>query len=215
MKTLKLMVITAFLFISCDNENQDYVDQSDKSMVKEIEFERLFYKITSYDDTDEQMLIASALTPEEMVGLWKIKIVDFKENNPINENQMSFLNKLEKTLNEELFKDSEYRNNFSFQNLLVEAQTLFGVNEGEYFLSKVENINQRIAKIKSSSLYRVDPSETIESCNCTKSSNCKRITSIGLDGVGWEYGTCSGSTCYRETYLFGLIESSNNKKCVY
>lgn len=217
------MLGISMFFISCENvdsfENSENAFDS-KSVVTSTfnstsNINDLYYQIVELEDTREQMLVASALTAAEMYEMWFVKIDDYKSNNDLNTDQLAFLTNLESILEPNLFiEDSAERENFDFEDLMVEAKNVFGENEGEYFLSKVENINHRIAHFYSGVII-ADPNPTIEACDCNKNSNCTRLTGISIWGLSWEYGTCSTSTCYRETYLFGLIESSNNKRCTY
>lgn len=225
MKNLKItFAVLSMFFLSCDNESiidnetKESISLKEKSITssKKNVPSNLYYEIVDLDDTTEQLLVASSLSPENMYDLWLIKIADFKENNNLNKNQIEFLTNFERELSPKIFNDSPERKKFDISQKMTLAKKLFGENEGWYFLTKVENINHRIEKIKTNNNAKYDTGGgTIEACDCTKNSDCTRITGIGIDGVSWEYGTCSGESCYRETYFFGMFESSDNTRCVY
>lgn len=208
-KTFLTLIILLFIS-SCERTSDNNLNVSD------IKNNSLFEKITKLDNTLEQEIVATSLNPNEIHKLWLAKIDNYLDNNIVTTDQKNFLEKLKRDLKPSLFvANSEYRNSFDFSQREIEAKKVFGENEGYYFLTKVENINQRIEKIKNNETNNreAEPDPVIEACNCVKSSECSRIVGIGLDGISWENGTCNAGTCYRKSFLWW--ESDNNRICVY
>jgi hypothetical protein len=213
-----LIILTCFLY-SCSDDSD--IKNSTNSLNFTIKNNTcsVYDSIASLDDTDDQLLVASALSPNEKMNLWQCKLDHFKNTNTLSTNQLDFINKLElKLSNEEIFiENSKTRADFISTEktaLMNEAQTLFGQNEGWYLLTKVENITHRVAKLP----YTIEPMPgggTIKACGCQKDSDCVRLTGISIWGVSWQYGTCPAGGCYVQTYFFGIWESDNIGRCKY
>lgn len=224
MKKIKFMLITLLaLTFSCESVESNEIDSKEEvvdtnkimSTSSSSNITDLYNQIVGIDDTNEQILVASALTSQQMYEMWLVKINNYRANNSLTTDQMFFLSDLENTLTPNLFvSGSSERTNFDFDGLMAEAQGLFGDNEGWYFLSKVENINHRIATGVTTGVGFQD-SNPIESCDCNKNSNCVRLVGISIDGLSWEYGKCNSGGCYRSEYLWGLYKSSNTGLCTY
>lgn len=170
--------------LSCDrNSSNEPMELSQVQKSSNTTFARtanimsLYDEIVALDDTTEQLIVASALSPEEIYQLWLTKIDDYKENNEVNAEQLTFLTNLENSFSPEVFQEGEIRDAFDFNGKLLEAQDIFGENEGWYLLNRVENINHRVSRILETSEVQGNP---IEACECNKNSNCRRIT-----GVSW------------------------------
>ena len=106
--------------------------------------------------------------------------------------------------------------------LMSKSMQLFGENLGYYLLTKFENTNQTLDKLDINNdkvnISIMGPEQAISACDCTKDSNCRRLTGVSIWGFSWENGRCSEDSCYRETvHVFGytLWESSDNGKCEY
>lgn len=221
-KSMFAFMVIAISLTSCNYDRKDEGLQNVKpnsSMYSmKSEMSSLYYDIIKNEDTNKQLLIASSLDPLQMYNLWMVKIEDYKRNNNLNREQELFLNSLKRELTPQHFvRKSKERMSFDFDEKLRVSQELFGYNEGWYFLSKVENINHRLSMLRDSNSDTNNKiaDDTIEPCGCTSNSDCTRIVGVALWGASWEYGECSDSKCYRETYLWGLFESKDNKRCVY
>lgn len=215
--------------ISCDNQDTEAYQELEIHLVssnddiisnsfKRSDINSLYESIVKIEDTKEQMLVASALTKEEMYGLWLAKIQDYKDNNAMNSNKQLFFQYLMSVLDPELFvENSEIRQGLDRDKLYFFAERAFGIDEADYFLNNVENINHRIAYFNSSYDTTLNPpkSNVVEACECNKDGNCKRITGVSYLGISWEYGSCINETCYRKEYLFGFYKSSNTGRCQY
>lgn len=206
--------------MSCTNE----VDDTQQSNAKLSSSAKLNYKtIIDLNNTKSQNLATYSLNPTEINEIWQLKLENFEKNNKLNSRQQDFISKLKSVINSELFtQNSDYRKYF-LQNekdkFMIEAKKLFGENEGWYLLTKIENINQRFEKNKllkenENSRLPGGPGGEIRACDCDNTPDCKRITGLGWISISWEYGTCSNSTCYVETFL-GIWESDNDGRCVY
>lgn len=222
MKFFKLIILSLFFFtMSCKKSeivplksSKKIIDNNSIESSSTSDIQNLYYNIIENENTYDQLLIASALTPDEMYQMWGAKIDDYKANNQLNVNQMIFLENIENELSPAVFvENSSEREAFDFDKKMTEAQNIFGVNEGWYLLSKVENINHRISRL---SLSLDEPSdEPIRSCECSKNNDCIRLTGISVWGISWEYGVCNSGNCYVQTYLFGLFVSTNKGRCKY
>jgi len=230
-KLFKKIVLSfiVFGFISCSNDDSNipkqsnFFNSSSNSNVQRMssaEIEDTFNKIVSLNDTNEQILAASTLSPEDKLSLWIYKLENFKENNSLTSEQINFINSLISELNQNLFDEKsnlriEFLQNRS-DEIMQNAKNLFGEKEGWYLLTKVENINHRIARINALNEIEKegDMSKALRSCTCESSSECVRVTGISVWWVSWEYGTCGGN-CYTRTYFFGLWESDNTGRCKY
>ena len=149
-----------------------------------------------------------------LMMFWIVKIENYRINNELSSEQSTFLTDLEYDISPQIFQKGEARNNFDFNGRLLEAQRLFGENEGWYFLNKVENIHHAIARVgHDTSLVDGGSENPIEACQCNKNSNCVRITGASLSSLSWQYGTCNSGGCYRPSFWFW--ESSNNGRCKY
>lgn len=215
-----LGVLLIVLF-SC--ENQD-IEKNDEDLLTNIPTfntisstngTSLYDEIVKLEDTNEQMLVASALSPQEIYELWIAKIDNYKVNNRTTNLQLEFFDHLESFLEPNVFiENSTERNNIDRGNVYSKAILAFGEDEADYFLNNVENINHRIAYFSGSYNSGIK-NPIIQACNCNKDGNCKRITGVSVGGISWEYGECNHGGCYKETYLFGWIESSNTGRCQY
>lgn len=211
-----LLLLLTFTLTSCENEDLSLIvteNSTSSFMSKTKSSSELYYEIIEITDLTEQILVVSALPPKQILELWKIKIEDFKSTSTLNNTQLQFLVNLESDLKVELFiENSTYRNSFDFDGKMAIAKNIFGLNEGQFLLTNVENIQHRSVR-QPLELIDSGPNQTIESCSCTKNSDCTRLTGISLDGFSWEYGSCEASTCYRQSFLWW--ESKNNQTCKY
>lgn len=208
------------LLFSCENpeiemsESSSTTNTSTINTISSSNSISLYDEIVKLEDVNEQILVASALSPQEMYELWLVKIDNYKANNRTTNLQLEFFDQLKSILEPNVFiENSAERNNIDKENLYTKAVLAFGEDEADYFLNNVENINHRIAYFASGKV--LSNPKIIEACNCNKNGNCKRITGISVVGISWEYGECMLGDCYRETYFFRLIESSNTGRCKY
>lgn len=224
------ILLTTF---SCDNdslstENNDLRNTNNFKIDKKIKPEDiLLYNSIIELNFDEQRVALTTLNPNQRYNIWLLKLQNFKENNLLNKNQLNLINDLQSDLNEKLFTNNDEKNKekLIFLNekrdfYLNKAIELFGKNEGIYLLTKIENINQTIIKIKDKiktdkvTQNSSNSKNAVRSCNCEKDRECIRLTGVGLDGFSWEWGTCTNSNCYVQVY-FGLWESDNIGRCIY
>lgn len=185
----------------------------------------IYQNIISLNDLEEQRLAFATLNPSQRYNVWMLKLENFKNNNSLSQEQNTFIYELQSELKVELFTDIKENNsekiNFKVKRkeyYLNKAIALFGINEGKYLLTKIENINQTIDKLKSglilNSLSGKKAPDPIRSCDCEKSSECVRLTGVSWIGLSWEYGTCPSGGCYVQVYL-GIWESDNRGRCSY
>lgn len=234
MKQFKISILSALfltfgatMFWSCSNEDEG---QSSSAFVKRemsdwSEFLEIYNSIISLENTSDQKLAFAVLTPNERLGVMKLKFINFRDNNTLNEEQLAFVNEVYDLLRVELFTENHSeRIHFieeESENYMERSKSLFGEDEGWYLLAQVENINQRIDILNSGGVYNTSQSDgnpPISACDCAKSSECKRITGVAIGlrqfSLEWEYGTCPYGDCYVRSF-FGLWESSNNGRCSY
>lgn len=224
LKTLILSTCCILLFNNCSNDEPEKNKLNDNnsfivnSKLSLDEIKDVYNNIIKIDDTDEQVLAASTLSPEEKLALWEYKLQNFKSNNNLNQAQNDFVNELLSVLTEKHFvagsaERTEFLNNLS-SNYMSRARDLFGQNEGWYLLTKVENINHRIDRFNNNNGSINVESGGIRACNCEPNDTCARINSVSVWGIGWEYGRCGGG-CYVREYFWGLWESDDTGRCNY
>jgi hypothetical protein len=213
-KFIFFVVLTVLL--SCESDQQITNSEANVSFSNErLAGEDIYYDIIENEDVFLQKQIASSYSAEEILRIWQIKLNVFKRENLLNSDQILLIDELLSELTSAHFTEGAVRDDFyNGRNdyYLSSAIDLFGENEGWYLLTHVENINHRVAHFQRLGFTLVD---TIEPCNCSKDSHCRRINGVSLGGISWETGRCGGVTCYRPVYLFGLIESDNNARCSY
>lgn len=213
------MLLLALTFYSCEENS------ADEPLIYEnkvTDYDRLYEEIVSIESLDEQLIVVNGLSSIEKYNMWQLKLDNFKSNNQLNDNQTQFIDKLKAEISLDLFEDESVRTFFDKnqkESLMKESIQLFGIELGNYLLTKFENVNQTLDKLGyNESLETVKNFDAISSCDCTKDGDCYRLTGLGFDGLAWEYGVCSNDDCYKETvHVFGytLWESSDNGKCQY
>ncbi len=218
---LLFLLFGATLFWACSNEDEGQLSSASakREMSDWSEYQDIYNSIISLENTDDQRVAFTGLTPDERLGVMKLKFINFKENNTLNVEQSAFIDEIYKLLTVELLTE-DHPESIHFieeksENYMERSKSLFGEDEGWYLLAHVENINQRIDILKQQG-GGTNEGGAIYACNCAKNSECKRITgfSIGFTdfGLQWEYGRCGG-TCYVKS--FWIWESSNTGRCSY
>lgn len=212
--SLVLLCLVATGIVACSEESEETTGIVLSSEITARSISSLYDSIARLEDTEDQLLIASTLTPKQKMDMWQIKLSNFEQNNSLTQQQTDFIEGLKLALqNESLFDErSPERASFPAGTYLENAKSLFGVEAGGYLLTRVENINHRLEKIAESGAIERGP---VRSCTCESDGECYRITGVELWGVQWEYGTCPSGGCYVRTYFFGLWESSNTGRCKY
>lgn len=222
---LMICLTLLYSFYSCSNDetSNDELGNSNTTNItarqSAEEIAKTYTSIIEINDLSDQTLIASALSSEDKFSLWQYKLDNFKNNNNLNIEQINFINHLKIDLNENVFVENSVAKNEFILNkkdtYMTNAKLLFGEKEGEYLLTKVENINHRIERIVTGN-NRLDSGigGPIKNCNCENDSECWRWTGVSVWGLSWEYGTCSNVTCYQEVYLF-VWHSNNDGRCTY
>ncbi len=222
------LALALFFVLSCEKEeltndtnislNANNPSITNKTNQNDIE---IYKSIISLNDLEEQRLAFATLNPSQRFSVWMLKLDNFKKNNSLNKVQSNFINELQSELKVSLFTDNNDNNNEKInfkatrkEYFLNKAISLFGVNEGRYLLTKVENINQTIDKLNNGIIANKFAGPGLRSCNCEGNSECVRLTGISIWGISWEYGTCPSGGCYVQVYL-GIWESDNTGRCSY
>jgi hypothetical protein len=223
---IKLMSASLFVFIfSCNNENLEQFDdallnQMENKISSTDEYQRLYEKILLIDDLNEQKITLSSFSFDTQSILWQLKLNNFIKHNNLTNKQLKIINELKNLLTPDNLRGIRNKNNTTLTQktkmLKTKIINSFEKNIGWYLINKFENINQTLAKIDLNTVKQTDPNNnTIGDCNCTKNSDCIRLTGISMYGLSWEYGTCQPQTCYSSDGWFGLFENDNNRVCEY
>jgi len=226
---LSLILISLFFNQSC--VKQDNLDDSSfqigmKSSI-ENDYQNLYYKIIKVD-IDHQKQVVNSFDYKTQSILFKLKLDNYASNNKLNNKQKQALKKWKSFLTPDNLKKVREKKDKVLSNkiriLKTEILNSFEKNVGWYLINKFENTNQTLAKIKlkksNSELNTGEPNTNgtkniIRDCDCTKDSNCIRVTGISIWGISWEHGRCTQKTCYSGSGFLGLFENQNNGLCVY
>ena len=219
MKKIKILAtfFLAGIIISCSS---DETESENNAFNLKSAGSTTFKEISALEDTYDQIIVASALNPDDKRQLWQDKLDNFIANNDLDTDQKDFLFNLKTELNDErIFEDgNQIRVNFlkvRTPEIVVKSAELFGKLESSYLLNKVENLNQRIYILNNGGGSGTTNPPTIRSCDCESWDECYRLVSISFDGLGWEYGACDTSNCFVQEYFFGFVESDNRGRCKF
>ena len=151
---LLFLLFGATLFWACSNEDEGQLlsASAKREMSDWSEYQDIYNSIISLENTDDQRVAFTGLTPDERLGVMKLKFINFKENNTLNVEQSAFIDEIYKLLTVELLTE-DHPESIHFieeksENYMERSKSLFGEDEGWYLLAHVENINQRIDILK-------------------------------------------------------------------
>ncbi|QYJ68769.1 bacteriocin fulvocin C-related protein [Flavobacterium litorale] len=212
MKKLKIVFTMALLglLFSCssdsneiktENTNSNYIPKSgDSDGIT-------FNDITEIEDLNDQILVASTLSPDGMRAMWQDKLENFLENNILSEEQYNYINDLKSEIDVTniFIEDAEDRTNFLSERspvIVSELIDLFGEAATTYLIRKIENVNQSVDRLTGGSGDPISQLPTLtQACSCGG-------TSLGFDHGcvlvgqgGYLVGECRTRNCASSSFI--------------
>ena len=173
-----LLLWVLFTLLSCENENLESIN-SDVKINQILELKSL----------NEQKLAYSLLKPQEKVNIWKKHLELMISTNNYNNEQINFINNLQKSLTINFFSNKSKTNDTFNKKIISEGLKIFSKKE-LYFL---------VASLSTSSRLQQPP--PISTCGCSTASDwcisgdCNGTAYCLRDsdncGTWWNY-TCNG-----------------------
>ena len=234
MKITKTIFIAALMsfFFSCSSDSNEYTTTDNTTAnaftPKTGDSDSLdFYDIIEIEDLWEQVVVASALSPDAKRQLWQDKLSDYIDNNELNENQINYLNDFREELNVTELFDQDSEESISFLNersgeLFNGLTDTLGEAEATYLLTRVENVNQSNDRMYGDIGDPIDENPTPDTgCDCGGylsgggSIGCVKHGGLLPDGrVNWIFGNCNHLPGCTNPYL-SPMSGLNTGRCSY
>lgn len=235
MNKLSLLAVTLLLFIACKKN----ANMGSNTMLSTKDYStnmsttnltpNFYYLVTSLNDYDAQKAAYNSLTNNEKSLFWEQKIDYAISINNYTENQLSLLHNLRTIANPSIFI------NESAENIIAKTVTIndwITAAEQEFNELEIRNIGMTFRYMSVNEIFTNLQNGTYEPCGapkgagpqlslcfCNKGSKytCGRASGLSTNGIGIEYGVCSGSNCVKDSWGCGFmgIHACDGSDCTY